>query len=203
MWNLPRPGIEPVSQTRDQTRVPDLCPSAGLTGRFSTTGLPGKSNPKLFDTWACRFNSPPPQILSKTVHFTSTILSLNSHNTCSIYLTHNNLFLSDISFHSASWQSFWNVMETYTPIELIFSVSKGTPQVLQMSAWNTAPLYSESIVSNFVSVIPNNMFATVLDRPFSVFISNMWEAQTLTINIGAELMHACLLYIERIKFFKY
>ena len=64
-------------------------------------------------------------------------------------------------------------METYTPIQLIFSVSKGTPQVLQMSAWNTAPLYSETIDSNFVSVIPNNIFATVLDRPFSVFISNM------------------------------
>ena len=122
------------SQTTDRTRVPNLCPSPALTGWFSTTGLLGKSNPKLFDTEACRFISPPPQILSKTVHSTSTILSLSSHNTCFIYLTHNNLFLSDVSSYFASWQNCWNVMETYIPIELIFSVSKGTPQVLQMSA---------------------------------------------------------------------
>ena len=161
MWNLPRPEIKPVSQTC----VPPLHWQAD-SQTLDCQGSPTQS-----------FLILKHAVLTPLLHRSFPKLSIPPWPSCLWtpiipvpYIWHTITYFSLTSLHSASWQSFWNVMETYTPIQLIFSVSKGTPQVLQMSAWNTAPLYSETIDSNFVSVIPNNIFATVLDRPFSVFI---------------------------------
>ena len=72
MWDLPRPGLEPVSPA--------------LAGRFSTTAPPGKPQPSLFDPLSCTcheiyhhhspFQHPPPQPAWKAAHRNELCTSL-------------------------------------------------------------------------------------------------------------------------------